>query len=357
MNKIAFLVPAFNEAKIIKTTLLSLSRIVAKSHIYVVDDGSKDNTSKLAKEIVPNVLTIKNGGKAHAMNHAVGAFKLHKKYKYIMPLDADTVIHKDFLKNALPILEKDKQKKVACVVGKVVGQKKTWINYYRLWEYEIAQTIHKQAQSELGCVIVCPGCATVFRADIFNKLKIPEGTQIEDMDFTFLINRKKMGKIIFAPRAQVITQDPETLRDLIKQLNRWYMGFWVCLIKHNVPWGGQLLDLEVTLLALEGLFNGLLSLCLIFLVPLVAVKNPGVLLFPIGIDLFLFMLPTMFFAAHRHKMYSIFKYVPHFYMLRFITSLVFLKSFSKVVLGLDLRLRKSWNTKRYKISWLNLSQQ
>lgn len=357
---IAVLIPAHNEEAVIERTIKSLLPLVGRKNIYVVSDGSVDITAKLARRYSKNVLEIiKNKGKAQAMNLAIEHFGLVKRYQYIMPMDADTEVDPRFIGNTLPYLENDQEKNIACVVGKVVGRLVSWVNFYRVWEYEIAQIMHKRAQEIENAVIVCPGCATIFRAEIFEKFKIPTGTLTEDMDFTFLLHRKKVGKILFTTKAVVVTQDPKGIKDYIKQINRWYTGFWQCVQKHHIPWRGQMLDLEVGLLASEGLFNGLLVIWLILILPLVIYYNPKVLLLPFIVDFGMLLLPSMLWCVYKYKTIKFFIYIPHFYLLRILSSLIFLKSFCAVVLGFDLKM--SWNpVKRYQIKekiWLNPSSQ
>ena len=264
-----------------------------------------------------------------------------------MPFDADTILPKESAGALLSVLEEDKKKSIACVSGKVVGETYSWVTFYREWEYDIAHRVHKTAQNIENAIIVCPGCATVYRSEIFKLFKVPTGTVTEDMDFTFLLHRKNLGRIVYTNKATVITQDPILLSDFIKQIKRWYTGFWQCVQKHNIPWGGQRLDAEVTLLATEGLLNGLLILLFIFILPL-SLFHPYLLLIPLGIDLFFFMLPTLFVIAKRHQTWSLFLYIPHFYLLRALSSFIFLASFIKVFLGLDFQLPWGKAT-RYKI--------
>jgi cellulose synthase/poly-beta-1,6-N-acetylglucosamine synthase-like glycosyltransferase len=159
------------------------------------------------------------------------------------------------------------------------------------------------------------------------------------MDFTFEIHRKNLGKIYFTNAASVVTQDPNSYKDFVKQINRWYTGFWQCVAKHNIPWQGQPLDVEVAILALEGLFNGLLMVGFLFLIPYTLFKNPRVLLFPLSIDLFLLMIPSLLFVAYKKNLWKIFLYLPHFYLVRTTSSFIFLVSFIKTVLGLDLKMK------------------
>lgn len=340
-EKLAVLVPAHNEEKVIAATLESLLKIVSKKDIYLVDDGSVDNTVQIAKKYIDNILVQRNQGKATAMNAGITHFNLIKQYEYILPMDADTRITEGFIKASLAAFRKDKKKEISGVVGKVVGKSKNWITSYRLWEYEIAQTIHKPAQSHENAIVVCAGCATVYRSSLFEITMIPQGTMTEDMDFTFLIHRKNLGRIVFVNDAVVITQDPQSLRDFVKQVDRWYTGFWQCLTKHNIPWGGQMLDFEVGLLATEGLFNGILLLVLFLLLPLTVSNTPEILFIPFAFDFLFFLLPTMYLTAKRHKLWRIFLYLPHFYFMRIVSTMVFFNSFLKIIFGIDLSM--NWN--------------
>src|SRR5690606_14959008 len=107
------------------------------------------------------------------INSALDKWKLTEKYEYIMPLDADTEITKDFFSAVLNRFEEDKSKKIACVIGRVESRFANWLTIFRVWEYEIGQTIHKQAQSILGGIVVGPGCATVYRSKVLKRIKFP----------------------------------------------------------------------------------------------------------------------------------------------------------------------------------------
>jgi cellulose synthase/poly-beta-1,6-N-acetylglucosamine synthase-like glycosyltransferase len=346
---VALIIPAVNEARVLGTLLAHLTTFVSPKDIYVVDDGSRDRTSVIARRYTSHVLTLpRNQGKAQAMHQVVDHFRLTRRYRFLMPLDADTYPQPDFFRHTLPLLRADKHHQIACVIGQVTGNSYNWLTSYRLWEYQISQSIHKSAQNCLGSITVCPGCATIYRSKIFNRIPFPTGTLTEDMDLTFAIHRRGLGRLVYCPQAIVITQDPQTLSDFLGQADRWYTGFWQCLIKHHIPWGGQRLDAEVALLATEGLFNGLFVTTFVGLAPFLLFAHPFILAVPFGLDLFFFLLPTMAFTAFRQRTLKIFKYLPHFYLLRFISSLIFIKSFVKIVLGLDFTM--SWfKTHRYRL--------
>ena len=351
-SKIAIIIPASNEEFVIEKTLLALLEYVEGNHIYLVDDNSKDLTRRLALSHLPkqNILTLTiNHGKAACLNEGIKKFELTKRYEHIMPVDADTIPSSQFLANVMQVFEDDKQQKIAAVVGKVMGKNSSWITAYRLWEYEMSQVIYKSSQNIIGTIAVCPGCATVYRAAVFTKTSFSKDTVTEDMDLTFEIHRKKLGLIKYCPSATVVTQDPGTVKDFAKQVEKWYKGFWQCVVKHNVPWGGQKFDLEVAILATEGVFNGLLVLALIVLSPIILKYNYMLLFYPLIFDFWLFFMPSLIYAVLKYKDYMLMLYIPQFYFMRLLTGLIFIKSFFMVLLGIT--PSGHWSrTRRWQIS-------
>jgi cellulose synthase/poly-beta-1,6-N-acetylglucosamine synthase-like glycosyltransferase len=344
MKKIACLVPAYNEEKVIAQTLKAILRLIPSNDLYVVNDGSVDKTLKIAKKFTRNILTTQNCGKAHALNKGIKYFDLTKKYKYIFFMDADTHPKPDFLEKVFVHFNKNKE--VFCVVGRVKGMGINLISKYRQWEYQVSHLIHKEAQQHLNSILVVPGCATVYRSFLFDKLEFPSGTLTEDMDFTFMLHRHGFNKIIFENKAIVYTQDPTNLTDFIKQINRWYSGFWQVVKKHNIPWQGQALDLEVAILALEGLYNGLIViLFMLFFFPLAISKNLVVFTAPLLIDLFAFFIPTLIWSSIADKDYARIIYIPQFYFLRFLSSIIFIKSLFNGYTSSEKNY--IWDTRRY----------
>lgn len=340
-KSIAVLVPARNEAALLSQTLSSALTAVSRSDLYVVDDGSSDSTCKIAKRFTKNVLRLKsNKGKARALTYAISRFKLPQKYQFIFPVDADTKINPDFLRKSLRILQTDREEKYICVTGKVTGASHNWLTSYRVWEYTVGQLVHKAAQDKEQAIAVCPGCATIYRSKLFAKIQIPSDTVVEDMDLTFLIHRKNLGKIAYTTKVSVITQDPYTLKDYVRQISRWYKGYFQCLKKYRVPWGRQTLDLELGLQTIEGLAGGLLALFLILGLPFIITKQPLFLAAPLSLDFLLFFAPTVFLTVFVHSDLKILKYLPIFYLIRLLNSLVFLYSFFESIFTFN---TTSWN--------------
>lgn len=327
-ESVAVLIPAHNEERVIEDTLKSVLKFILVKDLYMVDDGSDDKTFFIAKKYCRNILRRENHGKANALNAGVKHFNLSNKYDFIFFIDADTQPRKDFIDRVLPHFRVDTKKEIVCVSGRIKGDGKDWISKYRQWEYQISFNIHKTAQAHMSSILVTPGCATVYRSSVIKTHQFPTGTLTEDMDFTFQMHRAGLRNMVFENKAVVYTVDPDNIKDFIKQLNRWYTGFWQVVRKHDIPWQGQSLDLEVAILATEGLYNGLLVIFIfISVISLIFFGDISIFFIPLLIDLFIFFLPSLVWSSISDKDFSRILYIPHFYLLRFISSTIFLTSF------------------------------
>ena len=64
------------------------------SDVYVIDDGSTDETTLLARRLGVQVMrNAKNLGKASSIQKLVGCFELVERYSYVSLIDADTTVH------------------------------------------------------------------------------------------------------------------------------------------------------------------------------------------------------------------------------------------------------------------------
>src|SRR3989344_5087806 len=95
--KISVIIPAYNEETRIKNCLdsiLTSSYKKDKIEIIVVDDGSTDNTLEVLKNYGIKVLKQEHLGKSKALNKGI----LVAKNEFVLVIDADTKIDKDFIK-------------------------------------------------------------------------------------------------------------------------------------------------------------------------------------------------------------------------------------------------------------------
>lgn len=217
------IVPAFNEAACIATTIESLLAQTFKlSAIIVVDDCSSDDTGDIARRYpgVTVVRTAENQGtKSQAQNFALALVKT----ELFVTVDADTVLRPDAVFEAMRCFN-DPQCEVAC--GTVIPQVRS--NFWergRLVEYLYAQAVMKPAQNHHGLVLVASGCFSIFKTETVRRFGgFNERTLAEDMDLTWEI-QDEGGRVYFAPKAICYPVDPPTGKIYMKQLDRWYRGF------------------------------------------------------------------------------------------------------------------------------------
>ena len=86
-SRIAFLVPAYNEAK---TIHIVIERLVSHGIVFVADDNSTDDTAKIAKEWGASIVTnITNRGYENNLTCAFKEIVSLNSFEYIITLDAD----------------------------------------------------------------------------------------------------------------------------------------------------------------------------------------------------------------------------------------------------------------------------
>jgi len=239
---VSILVPAHNEAVVIKKTVISLLELdypIDKYEIIVINDNSSDNSKDVLENlqktyygrnlIVINTDNIIGGkGKSNALN--IG---LQKSQGEILAVyDADNTPDKNALKYLVQTLIKDK--KLGAVIGKFRCRNKD-VNL--LTNFVNIETLTYQWMAQAGrwymlklCTI--PGTNFVVRREVMEKMGGWDTKAItEDTEVSFRIYR--MGyKIKFMPLAVTYEQEPQTIKVWFKQRNRWAKGNIYVVIKN-----------------------------------------------------------------------------------------------------------------------------
>ena len=327
MNKLCVVIPAKNEGRVLPKSILSVTNAGCSAEdVYVIDDGSSDETPESAKQQGVNLLRNNTSlGKAPSIRKAVESFGLCSRYEYISVVDADTQVHTNYFASLLDSFEANP--KAALVCGRVESLPCNWATAGRALDYLFGQSVHKNGQNKMGVVLVAPGCASTWRADVLVRLECDAAMLTEDMDMTVQIHRQRLGDIVYEPKAIVYTQDPNTLRGYIRQSYRWYFGLWQVLRKHSLPFRFKRLDFEVALLVLEGLiFSAAFAVS-----PLMILLFPRTALSIALADQLMMGVFALYFAI-KSKRKDIALYFPAFALLRYTTSLVFGWTFIRAVI-------------------------
>jgi len=110
MPKVSVIVPCYNQACYLTEALQSvLEQTYQDWECIIVNDGSPDDTEAVAKAWCTkdsrfHYLKKENGGLSSARNAGIGI----SEGEYILPLDADDKIGKEFIKKVLSILQTDR---------------------------------------------------------------------------------------------------------------------------------------------------------------------------------------------------------------------------------------------------------
>jgi cellulose synthase/poly-beta-1,6-N-acetylglucosamine synthase-like glycosyltransferase/peptidoglycan/xylan/chitin deacetylase (PgdA/CDA1 family)/spore germination protein YaaH len=230
---VSVLIPAFNEEKVIVSSIRQILRSrYANLEIIVVDDGSIDATSAVvtehyASEPRVRLLTIPNGGKAHAVNTALQ----EASGTVVVALDADTQFEPDTISRLVRWFA---DPKVGAVAGNAkVGNRINLITVWQALEYVTAQNLERRALAALGAITVVPGAVGAWRRDALEQLGgFPSDTLAEDQDLTIAV-QKAGYHVLFDSEAIAWTEAPDTARGLARQRFRWAYGTLQCLWKHR----------------------------------------------------------------------------------------------------------------------------
>ncbi|USH00534.1 glycosyltransferase family 2 protein [Thermococcus argininiproducens] len=214
---ISVLIPAYNEERTIVETIKSvLSQDYPNFEVIVIDDGSEDGTFEKANLVShPNLRVFKkeHEGKARALN-----FGLSKaRGEIIVTTDADTVLAPNALRG---LIERIYSKEIVGVGGQVRVLGSSFLD--RAQDVEHLRIAMFRRAKELEDLSVAPGPISAFRKDALEKIGGFVDSEVEDYATTKEI--KKLGKVVYAPKAKAYTKMPKTLKVLWKQRKRWFIG-------------------------------------------------------------------------------------------------------------------------------------
>ncbi len=234
--KVAVLIPAYNEEKVIVRTIRSVMMSNYKNiRIIVIDDGSKDNTYRAAIDAYPAdiasgrlvVLTKPNGGKADALNYGL----TKTREEIYIGIDADGVIAHDAITNLVPHFA---DPKIGAVAGnaKVGNRVNLWTRWQAL-EYITSQNFERRALDLFDVVMVVPGAIGAWRtAAVKRGGGYHTNTVAEDADLT--MNLLEQGySVIYEDRALAFTEAPVNMDGLMRQRFRWSFGILQAIFKHR----------------------------------------------------------------------------------------------------------------------------
>lgn len=222
---VTIIVPAWNEGITILGTVESLLQLdypKDKLTIFIIDDGSTDNTLEVAQTFNGHpqvrVFTKENGGKFTALNLGL----LHATTDLIGCLDADSFVAPDALMEIIPYF--DNTEVMAVTPSVQIHNPDNVLRRVQAAEYMIGEFTRK-VFSRINGLYVTPGPFSIYRRNVFEKIGgFVHGYNTEDMEMALRLQSHRM-KIENAHTALVYTVSPATPIALYNQRVRWVSGF------------------------------------------------------------------------------------------------------------------------------------
>lgn len=231
---LSVIIPAYNEGAMVENSINSVATAQypnGRLEIFVVDDGSKDDTWKYiqaAAQHYPHLVTpvrfLKNKGKRAALE---AGFR-QARGEIVVTIDSDSVIEPQTL---LAIAGPFRDSSVGAVAGKVM--------VYNRYEGIIPRMLHvryilsfdflRAVQSTYRTVYCCPGALSAYRASVVKKVIDPWMHQTflgqpctygEDRSMTNFILSQGYDTV-YQQTAIVHTNAPLTYMKLCRMFLRW----------------------------------------------------------------------------------------------------------------------------------------
>ncbi|MEU1402499.1 glycosyltransferase [Streptomyces sp. NPDC005728] len=231
---VSVIVPAYNEKECIANTLESLARSTHPIEIIVVDDGSTDHTSEIARAAatelgMTNVRVIRqeNAGKPAALNNGVR----NATYDIVVMMDGDTVFEPETVRH---LVQPFADPSVGAVAGNAkVGNRNTVIGAWQHIEYVMGFNLDRRMYDLLRCMPTIPGAIGAFRREAVLQVGgMSEDTLAEDTDITIALHRAGR-RVVYQEHARAWTEAPGSLKQLWSQRYRWSYGTMQALWKHR----------------------------------------------------------------------------------------------------------------------------
>ncbi len=234
---VTVIIPAHNEELGIAKSLDSVTRSTHKNlQVIVTDDASTDKTRKIVQQYMANhpekpveiVSIIMNRGKATAMNFAI---QEKARGEFVMTLDADSVIDKNAIKNALKYFDDPTVAGVAANVK--IYYQQSLIVLLQLFEHMIGYR-SKKFYTLTNSEFIVGGVASTYRRSVMEHVGwYDTDTQTEDIGLSLKVTAEgnKAFKLVYAEDVVAMTEGVQTYKALFRQRFRWKLGMIQSLLK------------------------------------------------------------------------------------------------------------------------------
>lgn len=238
-HKFLILSCAHNESLVITELINSVNKLNYDKNLYklfIVADNCTDNTISKVNKTKANLLIRNNNllvGKGYALEWAFKKFdNMEEDYDAVVIVDADNLLHKDFLKEMNETLNEGFD-----VVQCFADSKNPYDSYMTAW-YSIAAWMQNRlfqlSRYNLHLSNQLTGFGFAMKKDILKKIGWKTTSLVEDLEFTckLVLNDYKVG---YSHNAIIYDEKPISLKESMFQRKRWMQGFADVCIRNFLP--------------------------------------------------------------------------------------------------------------------------
>jgi biofilm PGA synthesis N-glycosyltransferase PgaC len=350
---VSILIAAYNEEASIADTLRSIANqdYPGTFEVFVIDDGSRDRTAAIVDACDHDWLRLlrqpHNAGKSAALNRGLA----EANHDLVVTLDADSFLYRDALRNLVERYMSDPPNTRAAAGTMLVrNSRRNWVTKAQEWDYFHGIAAIKRVQSLYQGTLVAQGAFSIYDRATLIEVGGWVDCVGEDIVLTWAMLRRGY-RVGHAEDACCFTNAPDTLRQFVRQRQRWSRGmmeafrqFPDILLKARLstlfiwwnllfPW----LDLAYTVFFIPGIVLALFGIYWIA-GPLTLALLPMAL----GINYLMYRVGSQMFAANGLRVR---RNLSGFLTYAFVYSLILQPACVAGYFSEIIGLRKSWGTK------------
>jgi biofilm PGA synthesis N-glycosyltransferase PgaC len=238
-EEVTILIACRNEENRLGETLkrIAMQDYEGNINVIVVDNASTDCTAEVAKvtaaEYGLNMVVLYQGkpGKNHALNFALA----YVQTKYLITLDADTLLHASAVRHI--VARKVSAPADVCAVAGAVLVRNSRTNFWtkiQEWDYFLGIASIKRLQGLYQGTLVAQGAFSLYETSAVQEIGGWPDAIGEDIVLTWCLLGKNR-RVFFEPLAVAFTDVPETFMHFSRQRSRWARGM-IEALKTIKPW-------------------------------------------------------------------------------------------------------------------------
>lgn len=229
-TKFAVLIPAHNEAGVIRDTLKSMEGLKYPANLFeklVIADNCTDDTAEIARSFQSTVLErndLTRRGKGFALGWAFDELKRMGRFgefDAFVIVDADTLFDEKFLQ-AMDIRISGGEKAVQGYYDVIdpAGSPMASLSYLG---FALNRNLKYVGRTKLGWSSNLLGNGMCFSAEVIERVGWRAVSIVEDMEYAVMLRLEGIT-VSFAPEALVYAAIPETFKGSRTQRSRWDIG-------------------------------------------------------------------------------------------------------------------------------------